>query len=249
MSFDDRTQRVESVRFSPSRPSRLAWLLLAITLAGGGLTGWILWEQGRLARDEASATRERLLDANQRAATAEGEILALAAARMRPTAPVAEAAAELVSVAASLREAIDKAAGEVALDDAAAKVVITLDDPDLFRAGDAELTRRGDTVIVALAKVLVAAGDRTLWVNGHVDDAPLPEDAAFDSAWELSAARALAVVQRLADEGVDARRLAAVAFGAERPASQDRAKNRRIEIVVEGAPPLAAARTAATRSR
>jgi chemotaxis protein MotB len=61
------------------------------------------------------------------------------------------------------------------------------------------------------------------------DDAVL----AFVTNWELSAARALTVVHYLQDEAkLDPSRLAAVAFSQYRPVSKDRAKNRRIEIVL-----------------
>lgn len=65
-----------------------------------------------------------------------------------------------------------------------------------------------------------------------------PEDGpdavlAFVTNWELSAARALTVVHYLQDEAkVDPTRLAAVAFSQYRPISKQRAKNRRIEIVL-----------------
>ena len=56
---------------------------------------------------------------------------------------------------------------------------------------------------------------------------------AYMTNWELSAARALTVVHYLQDEAkLDPTRLAAVAFSQYRPVSKQRAKNRRIEIVL-----------------
>jgi len=56
---------------------------------------------------------------------------------------------------------------------------------------------------------------------------------AYVTNWELSAARALTVVHYLQDEAkIDPTRLAAVAFSEYRPVSKNRAKNRRIEIVL-----------------
>lgn len=56
---------------------------------------------------------------------------------------------------------------------------------------------------------------------------------AYLTNWELSAARALTVVHYLQDEAkLDPTRLAAVAFSQYRPVSKQRAKNRRIEIVL-----------------
>jgi len=63
----------------------------------------------------------------------------------------------------------------------------------------------------------------------EANDAVLP----FVTNWELSAARALTVVHYLQDEAkIDPTRLAAVAFSQYRPVSKNRAKNRRIEIVL-----------------
>jgi chemotaxis protein MotB len=69
-------------------------------------------------------------------------------------------------------------------------------------------------------------------VESKADDTP---DAVlpFVTNWELSAARALTVVHYLQDDAkIDPTRLAAVAFSQYRPVSKNRAKNRRIEIVL-----------------
>lgn len=237
----DQTALVDSTRHprivTPRRRGGgLPWVLLALTLTGAGLGGWILWERGQLAEAAATGARQSLDDATARAAAAEGQVMAMSAERLRPA--VAVTPPDLEAAAEAIRGAIDRAAGDVAIEDG--KVVITLDDPDLFRTDDADLTRRGQAVVDAVAKA-VAAGF-SVWVHGHVDDAPMPEDAQFDSAWELSSARALAVLHRFEQDGVETRRLAAIAFGADRPAGADRAKNRRIEIVLE---PLAASPVAA----
>lgn len=245
----DRTALVDSTRVPPRRRSVVPWVMLAIVMSGAGLGGWILWERGRLATAEAADARQRLDDATTRAAAAEGQVMAMSADALRPAAP-APSAPDLAAVADAVDRGIDRTAGEVVVDAAAHRVVITLDDPDLFRTDDADLTRRGQTVIDAVATAIAGAGDHTLWIHGHVDDAPLPEDGTFDSAWELSSARALTVLHRLADDGLEPRRLAAIAFGAMRPRGADRAQNRRIEIIVEPIPaPAASARAASTRSR
>jgi len=63
----------------------------------------------------------------------------------------------------------------------------------------------------------------------ETNDAVLP----FVTNWELSAARALTVVHYLQNDAkLDPTRLAAVAFGEYRPVSKNKAKNRRIEIVL-----------------
>ncbi len=73
----------------------------------------------------------------------------------------------------------------------------------------------------------------TLRVDGHTDARPIA--GRFRSNWELSAARAIAVVRRLAEQGVSPKHLVAAGFGEFQPledgASEEiHARNRRIEI-------------------
>ncbi len=53
-------------------------------------------------------------------------------------------------------------------------------------------------------------------VDGHTDQRPI-HSAQFPSNWDLSAARAIAVVQYLAAKGVDPHRLVAAGFGEFQP--------------------------------
>jgi len=111
----------------------------------------------------------------------------------------------------------------------------------LFDSASAELGPSGKKQIAALAKSLREVAKRiphdidwVLCVDGHTDRRNIntPE---FPSNWELSSARALAIVRFLIDQGIPAQRLIAAGFGEHRPL--DRAKtaaayqrNRRIEI-------------------
>src|SRR5579872_2122168 len=73
-----------------------------------------------------------------------------------------------------------------------------------------------------------------LRVDGHTDKHPI-SGGPFKSNWELSAARAIAVVQYLIAKGVPAERLAAAGFGEFQPIDPGQdddafARNRRIEL-------------------
>ncbi len=73
-----------------------------------------------------------------------------------------------------------------------------------------------------------------LRVDGHTDRRPI-NSPAFPSNWELSSARAIAVVKFLIDRGIPANRLVAAGFGENQPiesgVTEDAfAKNRRIEL-------------------
>ena len=73
-----------------------------------------------------------------------------------------------------------------------------------------------------------------LRIDGHTDKHPI-SGGAFKSNWELSAARAIAVVQYLISKGIPPDRLAAAGFGEFQPIDpgedeQALARNRRIEL-------------------
>ena len=73
-----------------------------------------------------------------------------------------------------------------------------------------------------------------LRVDGHTDTRPIAS-AQFPSNWELSAARAISVVQYLIGKGISPQRLVAAGFGEFQPldpAPNDDAyrRNRRIEL-------------------
>lgn len=73
-----------------------------------------------------------------------------------------------------------------------------------------------------------------LRVDGHTDSRPV-QSGRFRSNWELSAARAIAVVQYLISKGISPQRLVAAGFGEFQPIDQGDtpealARNRRIEL-------------------
>ena len=73
-----------------------------------------------------------------------------------------------------------------------------------------------------------------LRVDGHTDVRPI-SGAQFRSNWDLSAARAISVVQYLISKGVSPQRLVAAGFGEFQPIDTDRteeaySRNRRIEL-------------------
>jgi chemotaxis protein MotB len=79
---------------------------------------------------------------------------------------------------------------------------------------------------------------RRFTVSGHTDNVPLGKDDPFRSNWELGSARAVAVLQVLIAKGVPPKNLSASAFAQYDPVASNttktgRARNRRIEIILE----------------
>lgn len=110
----------------------------------------------------------------------------------------------------------------------------------LFESGDATLTDDSKEALRALA-VLLKDDPHALQVEGHTDTTPI-RSPAFASNWELSAARAAAVVRLFIDSGVPAGRLTVVGHGANIPvapndAQDGRARNRRVAVTILSALP------------
>jgi len=111
----------------------------------------------------------------------------------------------------------------------------------LFASGSADIGPAGQDQLDVLATTLILLLpeipkeiDWVLRIDGHTDDRPI-SSYQFPSNWELSTARAVAVVKYLAGRGIPADRLAAAGFGEFRPiddseTEEGRRKNRRIEI-------------------
>lgn len=115
-------------------------------------------------------------------------------------------------------------------------VAISLSGNLLFTSGRAELRPESVRVLSSIGKVL-AKLPNPVRVEGHTDDVP-PAGADFATNWELSGARAVAVVRYFAEiEGIKPNRLSAVAYSQFHPAApndspQGRARNRRSEILI-----------------
>jgi len=87
--------------------------------------------------------------------------------------------------------------------------------------------------VIKLEELIPGEITWTLQVDGHTDKNPVLGYGRFKSNWELSAARAIAVVRYLVNKGVNPRRLAAAGFSEFHPLGvdiNDMAKNRRIEL-------------------
>jgi chemotaxis protein MotB len=114
----------------------------------------------------------------------------------------------------------------------------------LFDVGSADIEDAGKQQLGQFAKTLLEIAakippdiDWILRVDGHTDKRPINTNQ-FHSNWELSSARAIAVVNYLASQGVPYNRLVAAGFAEFRPldAADDEIayrRNRRIELKLD----------------
>ena len=113
---------------------------------------------------------------------------------------------------------------------------IIFGDPVIFASGSANFKPTAMPYLQRLADGLMQLPN-PIQIEGHTDDQPPHPSSGFRSNWELSAARAFAVLRYLEKAGVPSRRLSAIGYGEFKPVApnespEQRALNRRIEIVI-----------------
>jgi len=120
------------------------------------------------------------------------------------------------------------------------RLVLAVGSAFLFEVGESEPTAAGAATLDGLAEVL---GEITglVRIEGHTCDLPVPAGSRWRDNWWLSTARALTVLEELEGRGIPPERLCATGYGETRPiAANDseahRARNRRVEIVIEKRP-------------
>jgi chemotaxis protein MotB len=105
----------------------------------------------------------------------------------------------------------------------------------LFASGRAEINRGAAPVVKRMAAALRGV-EPPIRVEGFTDNVPL-RGGRFGSNWQLSAARAAALVDELVTGGLDPERMSAIGFGEFHPVADNtsedgRRKNRRVVVVI-----------------
>ncbi|WP_239923699.1 flagellar motor protein MotB [Agaribacterium haliotis] len=145
--------------------------------------------------------------------------------------------AELEQLAGQLQRELSgfPIAGKVSLGANENWLELSLSSELIFASGAAQPSNEALALFAALASQL-APYQNEIQVSGHTDSVPINNNR-YANNWELSSARALAVVKALSEQGVDSQRLAAVAFAEHRPVAsneteQGRRQNRRVVLRV-----------------
>ena len=121
------------------------------------------------------------------------------------------------------------------------KVVLRVPGLNLFKKGGAKLRSEARPVLNEIVKVINKKGKNyKIFIQGHTDDVPI-NTPKFESNWELSAVRATSVLRYFYDKGIEPERLTATGYADTFPmvpnnTKEGRAKNRRIEFVLEKMP-------------
>jgi chemotaxis protein MotB len=168
-----------------------------------------------------------------------------AASASAASTPTTEAAAQQASVFAQIKRQLDAYAKSHGFGskvqtsiEARGLVIRVLTDDLLFASGQADLSGRSTALLDEISGLLSLADQHPIDVEGNTDNVPI--HGRYPSNWELSTARASTVVRFLVRRGVPADRLTATGYADQRPIATDataagRARNRRVEIVVQRA--------------
>ncbi len=205
-------------------------------------------DEGMLSQKEAElrAARDRLVEVQALVDELSKSKRKLEAAK----AELEKKTGEYEQLATALRGEID--AGRVELTELRGRTTVKMKDKILFASGSATIGADGREALKKVAEALRGLHAKAIRVEGHTDNVPTGAGGPFASNWELSSARALAVVRFLQETGVDPTRLSGAGFGEFQPIQSNetpegRSLNRRIDITlvpIEGAvapPPAAAA--------
>jgi chemotaxis protein MotB len=145
-------------------------------------------------------------------------------------------------IESSLKEQI--AQKEIKLEEIEGKLKVTFVDKILFDSGSVMIKPKGQEVLLKLADSFRDNEDQNIVVEGHTDNVQIGSALLdrFPTNWELSTARATAVVRFLQEKGnIAPRRLTASGFSFYQPVASNetpegRKQNRRIEIILVPAP-------------
>jgi len=105
----------------------------------------------------------------------------------------------------------------------------------LFPSGGSSLIPASIPILIDLSDIFADLPNR-IHIEGFTDNLPISTQV-FPSNWELSSARASAVVRLFESNGVEPSRMASIGYGEYHPVSDNtseegRAKNRRVVVVV-----------------
>lgn len=114
------------------------------------------------------------------------------------------------------------------------KIYVSLEAKLLFASGSTAIETEGKKAIVDLAKVLELEKEVEIVVEGHTDTDKLVASSHPKSNWELSVLRATAIVELMTTSSkVNPSQLMAAGRSEFHPVdAKDKAKNRRIEIII-----------------
>ncbi len=120
------------------------------------------------------------------------------------------------------------------------KIIIRVRGKILFKSGDSIFQRKGRPILDEIISIIDEYSEYSVNIKGHTDNIPI-RTQKFNSNWDLSALRATSVLKYLIKGGITPKRLTATGYAHTMPlvpnnSSKNRAKNRRVEFVLDKIP-------------
>jgi chemotaxis protein MotB len=249
---------------------RGAWLcVVAVALCGCGVSRAdydAKVQEATAAKQEADAAKQQVAQLQQQVTSDDQQVAQLKGAlgmaqaqaitddqkqalddAKRALQEASERGKLLDDLQAKFKKMID--AGHLKVTTRHGRIVLQLHNDVLFATGEAELKPDGKQAIGEIAATLRGVGLKRFQVAGHTDSEPITTETkkTYPTNWELSSARAIAVVKLLVSDGVEPNVLSAAGYGPYDPVATNatpdgQSKNRRIEItLVPNVAPLVAA--------
>jgi chemotaxis protein MotB len=187
---------------------------------------------------EMATVREALKDSRMRRGDLEKRIQDLFGEKVLLKGQMNQLQSTYESMVSELNDEIRKK--EVTIEELEDKLSITFVDHILFDFAEANMSPAGEQILTRIGTILKDVKNKEIRVVGHTDNVPIAKgyQSKFPSNWELSAARAAAVVRYLQIEiGLDPENLEAVGRSyydprADNETDEGRSRNRRVNIII-----------------
>ncbi len=241
-------ERTEPSGRPRDRKAILLAILLLLALVALGIFYWQCRKTGTALseREEEVAELKRQMSVGQATVQEFGQRLKSCeekAHALKTTAPESEDSSEQLhsahkALVTELKEQLEEK--EANIRELENRLHVEFVDHILFRFGSSRITPRGLKILEKTGEILNRLDNKEIIVVGHSDEVPIARDYRYKyrSNWELSAARAAAVVRYFQKHvGIDPADMEVVGKAFYQPAANNatpegRALNRRVEIII-----------------
>jgi chemotaxis protein MotB len=149
-----------------------------------------------------------------------------------------EAPVDLAPTSELLQKSLaeDISAGRITIHSEGRGLVVSLQEAAYFVSGDDQVSAAGLPVLRKIAATLENISN-PIRLEGHTDSVPI-HNSRFQSNWDLSAARSIAMLEALSTQfSIESSRMSVVGYADSYPLEtndtpEGRAKNRRVDIVI-----------------
>ena len=195
-------------------------------------------EENSVCQENLSGTEAKLYDLQESYNSIEDELRRSQSLIEDQKSKLMETNQAKKSLEMTLKDQIN--AQQIKINEMEGKLQVTFIDKILFNSGSARVNKKGMELLDKMASSLKELEDQNIAVEGHTDNVPIGAllKDSYPTNWELSTARAVAVVRHLTETAnMNPDLFSAVGYGEYRPVAtneneEGRSQNRRIEIIL-----------------